>query len=145
MTIILVPRGFPQTKPKACNVGLFFARGEQLVIFDAEDQPDPDQLKKAAVAFARGGDSMICVQAALNYWNVYENFLTRMFTVEYSFWFDYMLPGLDVLRLPIPLGGTSNHFRTEALRRLAAGTRSTSPKTPTWASAPRCSAAPSAS
>jgi glycosyltransferase XagB len=118
MSIILVPRGFPQTKPKACNVGLFFARGEQLVIYDAEDKPDRDQLKKAAVAFARGGDAMVCVQAALNYWNVYENFLTRMFTVEYSFWFDYMLPGLEALRLPIPLGGTSNHFRTEALRRL---------------------------
>jgi cellulose synthase/poly-beta-1,6-N-acetylglucosamine synthase-like glycosyltransferase len=29
-----------------------------------------------------------------------------------------MLPGLEALRLPIPLGGTSNHFRTEALRRL---------------------------
>jgi cellulose synthase/poly-beta-1,6-N-acetylglucosamine synthase-like glycosyltransferase len=29
-----------------------------------------------------------------------------------------MLPGLDHLRLPIPLGGTSNHFRTSALREL---------------------------
>jgi glycosyltransferase XagB len=61
---------------------------------------------------------MVCVQAALNYWNVYENFLTRMFTAEYSFWFDYMLPGLDALSLPIPLGGTSNHFRTADLRLL---------------------------
>ncbi|MBO0821367.1 MAG: glycosyltransferase, partial [Nocardiopsaceae bacterium] len=118
MTVILVPEGQPQTKPKACNVGLFFARGEHLVIYDAEDRPDPDQLKKAVVAFRRGGEKMVCVQAALNYWNVYENFLTRMFTAEYSFWFDYMLPGLDSLGLPIPLGGTSNHFRTKALRRL---------------------------
>ena len=118
MTVILVPRGQPQTKPKACNVGLFLARGDYLVIFDAEDKPDPDQLKKAVVAFDRGGERMVCVQAALNYWNVYENFLTRMFTAEYSFWFDYMLPGLDALRLPIPLGGTSNHFRTSVLRQL---------------------------
>lgn len=118
MTVVVVPEGQPQTKPKACNVGLFFARGEHLVIYDAEDKPDPDQLKKAVVAFRRGGPQMVCVQAALNYWNVYENFLTRMFTAEYSFWFDYMLPGLDVLKLPIPLGGTSNHFRTEELRQL---------------------------
>jgi glycosyltransferase XagB len=118
MSVIVVPRGQPQTKPKACNVGLFFARGEHLVIYDAEDKPDPDQLKKAVIAFRRGGDRMVCVQAALNYWNVFENFLTRMFTAEYSFWFDYMLPGLDALKLPIPLGGTSNHFRTEELRRL---------------------------
>jgi len=118
MTIITVPRGAPQTKPKACNVGLFFARGDFLVIYDAEDKPDPDQLKKAVVAFSRAGENLVCVQAALNYWNVGENTLTRMFTVEYSYWFDYMLPGLDALRLPIPLGGTSNHFRTEALRKL---------------------------
>jgi cellulose synthase/poly-beta-1,6-N-acetylglucosamine synthase-like glycosyltransferase len=118
MTIVTVPRGQPQTKPKACNVGLFLAKGDYLVIYDAEDKPDPDQLKKSVVAFERGGPRMVCVQAALNYWNVYENFLTRMFTAEYSFWFDYMLPGLDALRLPIPLGGTSNHFRTGELRRL---------------------------
>jgi glycosyltransferase XagB len=118
MTIVLVPRGQPQTKPKACNVGLFLAKGNYLVIYDAEDKPDADQLKKAIVAFERGGERMVCVQAALNYWNVYENFLTRMFTAEYSFWFDYMLPGLDALTLPIPLGGTSNHFRCEGLRLL---------------------------
>ncbi len=58
------------------------------------------------------------MQAALNYWNAEENALTRMFTLEYSFWFDYMLPGLEALRLPIPLGGTSNHFRTQPLRDL---------------------------
>jgi glycosyltransferase XagB len=118
MSVILVPHGSPQTKPKACNVGLFFARGDFLVIYDAEDRPDPDQLKKAVVAFRRGDERLVCVQAALNYWNVRENILTRMFTVEYSYWFDYMLTGLDMLRLPIPLGGTSNHFRTEGLRKL---------------------------
>jgi cellulose synthase/poly-beta-1,6-N-acetylglucosamine synthase-like glycosyltransferase len=122
VTFVTIPPGGPQTKPKACNVGLFFARGEFLVIYDAEDRPDPDQLKKAVVAFRRaeaaGDDDLVCVQAALNYWNAGENLLTRMFTLEYSFWFDYMLPGLDAMRLPIPLGGTSNHFRTAQLRAL---------------------------
>ena len=118
VTFVLIPDGQPRTKPRACNVGLFFARGEYLVIYDAEDRPEPDQLKKAVVAFRRGDERMICVQAALNYFNAAENFLTRMFTLEYSYWFDYMLPGLDRLRLPIPLGGTSNHFKTEALRKL---------------------------
>ncbi|PWH17981.1 MAG: glycosyl transferase [Anaerolineae bacterium] len=118
VTFILIPKGHPQTKPKACNVGLFFARGEYLVIYDAEDRPDPDQLKKAVIAFRKGPPNLVCVQAALNYFNYNENFLTRMFTLEYSYWFDYMLPGLDRLRLPIPLGGTSNHFRSEVLRQL---------------------------
>jgi glycosyltransferase XagB len=118
VTIVTVPPGAPQTKPKACNVGLFLARGEFLVIYDAEDRPDPEQLKAALVAFSRADERQVCVQAALNYFNAGENVLTKMFTLEYSFWFDYMLPGLEAMRLPIPLGGTSNHFRTDALRRL---------------------------
>ncbi|MGO0122491.1 glycosyltransferase [Desulfothermobacter acidiphilus] len=115
---IVVPKSFPQTKPKACNFGLALARGEYLTIYDAEDIPEPDQLKKAVVAFRKYPDKYICFQAALNFYNRDENFLTKMFTLEYSYWFDYLLPGLDRLNLPIPLGGTSNHFRTEKLREL---------------------------
>lgn len=116
--VITIGKGAPQTKPRACNVGLFFATGDFLVIYDAEDTPDPDQLKKAYIAFRRGGDKTVCVQASLNYFNADENVLTRMFTLEYSYWFDYMLAGLDAADLPIPLGGTSNHFRTSALIEL---------------------------
>jgi len=36
-----VPPSKPQTKPKACNFALRFARGEYLVVYDAEDRPDP--------------------------------------------------------------------------------------------------------
>jgi cellulose synthase/poly-beta-1,6-N-acetylglucosamine synthase-like glycosyltransferase len=118
VTFIVVPNGLPKTKPKACNVGLLFARGEFLTIYDAEDRPEPDQLKKAIVAFRKGSPDLVCVQAALNYYNATENLLTRMFTLEYSYWFDYVLTGLDRLRLPIPLGGTSNHFRVDRLREL---------------------------
>ncbi|HET6691580.1 MAG TPA: glycosyltransferase family 2 protein [Miltoncostaeaceae bacterium] len=115
---VVVPRGRPQTKPRACNMGLVFSHGEFLVIYDAEDRPEPGQLREAVAAFRAGGDELVCVQARLNYFNARDNLLTRMFTLEYSWWFDYMLPGLDALGLPIPLGGTSNHFRTSALRRL---------------------------
>ncbi len=116
--VVVVPRGYPQTKPRACNVGLFVASGELLVIYDAEDTPEPDQLKKAVVAFRNGSRSLVCLQAALSFFNDEENALTRMFTLEYGFWFYYMLPGLEATRLPIPLGGTSNHFRTQMLREL---------------------------
>ncbi len=118
VNLLVVPDAPPKTKPKACNVGLQFARGDYLVIYDAEDRPEPDQLKKAVVAMRKAGPETVCIQASLNYFNVNENFLTRMFTLEYSYWFDYMLPGLDRLGLPIPLGGTSNHFRTDVLREL---------------------------
>lgn len=117
---IIVPDSIPKTKPKACNYGLFFAKGKYLTIYDAEDIPEPDQLKKAFVAFRKGGEEYICFQAALNYFNKDENFLTKMFTLEYSYWFDYLLPGLYNLGLPIPLGGTSNHFDTEKLREIGA-------------------------
>lgn len=115
---IVVPNSQPRTKPKACNFGLFFARGRYLVIYDAEDIPEPTQLKASVLAFERSGPQYVCFQAALNYFNSTENVLTRMFTLEYSYWFDYLLPGLDRLRLPIPLGGTSNHFDVEKLRKL---------------------------
>jgi cellulose synthase/poly-beta-1,6-N-acetylglucosamine synthase-like glycosyltransferase len=118
--LVRVPASQPQTKPKACNYGLHFARGEFVTIYDAEDKPEPDQLKKAVVAFRRASPRTACLQARLNYYNRDENWLTRLFTLEYSMWFDLMLPGLEQLRIPIPLGGTSNHFRTATLRELRA-------------------------
>ncbi|WP_258935358.1 glycosyltransferase [Nesterenkonia pannonica] len=75
-------------------------------------------MKKAVAAFRQADSSTVVLQAALNYFNARENMLTRMFTLEYNYWFYYMLPGLDAAGLPIPLGGTSNHFRTSALREL---------------------------
>ncbi|MCU1394976.1 MAG: glycosyl transferase, group 2 family protein [Ilumatobacteraceae bacterium] len=115
---VVVPPGGPQTKPKACNVGLALAEGEYLVIYDAEDMPDNGQLREVLARFRDASDDVVCLQARLNYFNSEENILTRMFTLEYSFWFDYMLPGLDAWELPIPLGGTSNHFRVDKLREL---------------------------
>ena len=41
-----------------------------------------------------------------------------MFAIEYATLFDLIDPGLAALDLPIPLGGTSNHFRVETLRRV---------------------------
>jgi cellulose synthase/poly-beta-1,6-N-acetylglucosamine synthase-like glycosyltransferase len=117
---VYVPDCQPKTKPKACSYGLQFTRGKYVTIYDAEDLPDRDQLKKACIGHRRQGKDGLCVQAALNYFNAYENFITAMFTLEYSYWFDYLLPGLDHFKLPIPLGGTSNHFQTENLRKVGA-------------------------
>jgi cellulose synthase/poly-beta-1,6-N-acetylglucosamine synthase-like glycosyltransferase len=123
--VVVCPRvapGEPRTKPRACNWGLERAKGEYLVIYDAEDHPEPDQLRKAVVAFHRlqaaGQEKVVCLQAKLNYFNPRQNVLTRFFTLEYTTWFDLLLPGLHAFRTPIPLGGTSNHFRTDVLRAL---------------------------
>jgi cellulose synthase/poly-beta-1,6-N-acetylglucosamine synthase-like glycosyltransferase len=117
---LVLPDSIPKTKPKALNYGLKFARGEYLTIYDAEDMPEPDQLKKAVAAFRESPDNYICFQSRLNYFNKNENFLTKMFTLEYSGWFDCLLPGLFRAGLPIPLGGTSNHFDVQKLKRIGA-------------------------
>jgi cellulose synthase/poly-beta-1,6-N-acetylglucosamine synthase-like glycosyltransferase len=117
---IIVPDAQPKTKPKACNYGLFFANGDYLAIYDAEDLPEPDQLEKVVIAFRKLPGKVVCVQGCLNYFNWRDNLLTRMFTLEYSGWFDYNLPGMEALGVPIPLGGTSNHFKIDRLRALGA-------------------------
>lgn len=118
--LVVVPESQPQTKPKACNYGLLQADGEYVVIFDAEDRPDPDQLKKVYLAFQKADPAVTCVQAKLNYFNQDQNLLTRWFAIEYSMWFDLVLPGLDAADVPIPLGGTSNHFVRDRLIELGA-------------------------
>lgn len=118
--IVVVPAAEPRTKPKALNFGLQRARGEYLTIYDAEDLPEPTQLKKALLTFARGDTALACVQAKLSYFNAEQNLLTRWFTTEYGAWFNLLLPALHRAALPIPLGGTSNHFRTDVLRTVGA-------------------------
>lgn len=115
---LVVPHSQPKTKPKACNWGLAHAKGEYVVIYDAEDIPDPQQLKKAYLAFAKQPREVICLQAKLNYFNPHQNLLTRLFTAEYSLWFDLSLVGMQSINTAIPLGGTSNHFRTSDLKKL---------------------------
>lgn len=116
--ICLVPHSFPKTKPKACNYALKFAKGKYVTIYDAEDKPEKDQLKKAIIAFKKSPKNTAVIQAKLNYYNDKENILTRCFTLEYSLWFDFFLPALEKLDVPIPLGGTSNHFVTKILKQV---------------------------
>lgn len=117
-TPIVVPASMPQTKPKACNYGLLQAKGEYVVIYDAEDRPEPDQLKKAYLAFQKLPEEYVCIQAKLNYFNSRQNLLTRLFTQEYSMWFELLLVGIMQMDVPIPLGGTSNHFKMDFLRQV---------------------------
>jgi cellulose synthase/poly-beta-1,6-N-acetylglucosamine synthase-like glycosyltransferase len=114
--ILIVPAGQPQTKPRALNYGMAFARGTLITIYDAEDIPHARQLRLAAERFANEDPSLACLQAALVYYNPTENWLTRQFAAEYGALFKVMLPALAAHELPILLGGTSNHFRMECLR-----------------------------
>ena len=116
--ILVCPHGEPRTKPRALNIGLRFARGEYVVVYDAEDRPEPGQLRLAAAAFHHAGPSVACLQASLAIYNAEDGWLARMFALEYAVLFDIVLPGFARLNLPMPLGGTSNHFRTAMLERV---------------------------
>ena len=86
-----------------------------MTVYDAEDKPDPAQLKKAVWGFRAAEPRVACLQAKLGYYNPRQNLLTRWFTLEYDAWFNIFLPGLHRIGAPIPLGGTSNHFRRAPL------------------------------
>ncbi|PZR83509.1 MAG: glycosyl transferase [Stutzerimonas stutzeri] len=118
MQVVIVPRGAPQTKPRALNVALAEARGELFTIFDAEDVPDPRQLRLAAARFLRSDAELVCLQAHLVIDNPGDSWISGCFALEYAGLFDVLNPGLLQSGLPIMLGGTSNHFRTQALRRV---------------------------
>jgi cellulose synthase/poly-beta-1,6-N-acetylglucosamine synthase-like glycosyltransferase len=116
--VVIVPVAAPRTKPKAINLGLQRARGEFLVVYDAEDRPHPLQLRAAVAAFRAGDERLACLQAPLVIDNAGASWISSQFAAEYAIQFREILPLLARLKLPLPLGGTSNHFRVDVLRAL---------------------------
>jgi cellulose synthase/poly-beta-1,6-N-acetylglucosamine synthase-like glycosyltransferase len=117
--ILIAPATGPKTKPKALNFALPFARGSLIAVYDAEDDPDPGQLRAALDVFRRHDDRVACAQASLRIDNLTHSPLSRMFAAEYAGLFEVVLPGLAALGMPLPLGGSSNHFRTSVMREVA--------------------------
>jgi cellulose synthase/poly-beta-1,6-N-acetylglucosamine synthase-like glycosyltransferase len=118
--VLTVPPGGPRTKPRALNFALDFAEGEIVGVYDAEDRPEPDQIRRAVAILRAAPPEVACVQCRLSYYNPRDTWLTRCFTIEYAMWFDVLLAGFRDLRMPIPLGGTSLFFRRSALERIGA-------------------------
>jgi len=118
--IVKVPFSLPRTKAKACNYALKFSKGEYVTIYDAEDKPDPAQLRDVIATFNDAESDLACVQAKLGFYNKNENLLTRMSAIEYSSWFNFTILGLQYLKMPVPLAGTSNHFKIDVLREVYA-------------------------
>ncbi len=109
--VVIVPPGKPRTKPRALNVALDVARGDLVCVYDAEDVPAPDQLRRAAARFAED-PTLDALQGRLTIANWRDCWLSFMFAVEYAALFELINPGLSALGLPVALGGTTNHFRT---------------------------------
>ncbi len=118
MRTVEVPDGRPRTKPRALNYALTQARGTIIGIYDAEDAPAPDQLRRIAARFAAAAPDVACLQGQLDYYNPRSTWLARCFTVEYATWFRLVLPGLARLGLVVPLGGTTLFLRREVIEAL---------------------------
>ncbi|MFC6791624.1 glycosyltransferase family 2 protein [Methylobacterium komagatae] len=116
--VVTVPPGWPRTKPRALNVGLALARGRLLTVYDAEDVPEADQLRKAAALFAVEPPTTACLQGRLVIDDHADGLLPKLFATEYAALFDVLNPALCALDLPVPLGGTTMHLRTDVLRKL---------------------------
>lgn len=113
--VIVVPSGLPQTKPRALNYALPYARGELLTIFDAEDIPEPRQLRLAAGTNCGAAMETACLQAELVFYNPNKNWLTRMFTIEYATLFNHA-SGAGAARAALPFGW---HVQSLSYRRAA--------------------------
>ncbi|MCU0901311.1 MAG: glycosyltransferase [Cypionkella sp.] len=118
MRVIVVPDGQIKTKPRALNFAMDHCRGSIIGVYDAEDAPDPDQIQRIVQRFYQRGPEVACLQGVLDFYNPTTNWLSRCFTIEYAAWFRLVLPGLERLGLPIPLGGTTLFFRRAALEEL---------------------------
>lgn len=118
--IIVAPAGRIRTKPRALNIALDQCRGSIVGVYDAEDAPEPDQLRRVAAQFAASPPEVVCLQGILDFYNSHAHPMARLFTLEYAVWFRLMLRGFDRLRLALPLGGTTLFFRRAALDQLGA-------------------------
>lgn len=120
MRVVTVPDGAPRTKPRAMNYALDHATGDIVGIYDAEDAPDPDQLRRVAAAFAAAPPDVACLQGALDYYNPRDSWISRCFTIEYNTWFRLLLPGMSKLGFALPLGGTTLFIRRAVVEQLGA-------------------------
>ena len=118
--VISVPRDGLRTKPRAMNYALPLCSGEIVGVYDAEDRPDPAQIRAVVDYLRHAPPEVACVQGYLDFYNSDRNWLSRCFTLEYSIWFRVVLLGVQRLGLPIPLGGTTVFFRRNLLEAIGA-------------------------
>lgn len=132
MRIIVVPGGRLKTKPRALNHALGACRGAIVGVYDAEDAPAPDQLRRVVARFQQRGPQVACLQGVLDFYNPRTNWLSRCFTMEYAAWFRLLLPGLERIGFPIPLGAQPCSSAAMRCRIWGPGMPITSPKMPIW-------------
>jgi cellulose synthase/poly-beta-1,6-N-acetylglucosamine synthase-like glycosyltransferase len=113
----IVAVGSPR-RADACAAGLARARGELCVVYEPRQRPDRGQLRAAASSFSKLPAWVVGVRPETRCWNPRTNWLTQYAAAENAVRSVLLVRGLDRLQLPVPVGGFSCHYRTDALRRL---------------------------
>ena len=103
-------------KPAALNLALPYATGEIVGVFDADSVPEKDVLRK--VASHLGDKQLIAVQGRTTSLNEKKNILTRVAAAEEKAWFQALLSGREKLKLFVPLNGSCQFIRRNALEEL---------------------------
>jgi cellulose synthase/poly-beta-1,6-N-acetylglucosamine synthase-like glycosyltransferase len=106
-----------RSKPKSLNIGLASSIGRYLIIYDAEDRPQADQLLRMVLYMEKHPETD-CLQARLGFYNTGQSLLTKVFAIEYLNHFTILLPLIYHNGLVVLLGGTSNFFRASVLKSL---------------------------
>jgi cellulose synthase/poly-beta-1,6-N-acetylglucosamine synthase-like glycosyltransferase len=106
------------SRADACAAGLARARGELCVGYEPGQRPDRGQLRAAATAFRKLPAWVVGVRPETRCHNPRANWLTQYAAAESTVRSVLLVRGLERLQLPVPAGGFSCHYRTEALRRL---------------------------
>jgi glycosyltransferase XagB len=75
----------PINKPHGLNVGLGYATGDVVTIFDAEDEPHPDILNVVNTVMVREGSEV--VQCGVQLMNYADRWFSALNVLEYLFWF----------------------------------------------------------
>ncbi|MEM2507217.1 MAG: glycosyltransferase family 2 protein [Nitrososphaeria archaeon] len=100
-------------KPSALNYALKYAKGEIVAVFDADNVPEPNALKRAVKYFH--DSSVAAVQGRLCVINADENMLTK---IVRGVGIEAYLKGKDALGLFVPLKGTCQFVKRNILVKL---------------------------
>jgi glycosyltransferase XagB len=106
----------PINKPHGLNVGLRYATGDVITIFDAEDEPHPDILNVVNTVMVR--EQAEVVQCGVQLMNYADRWFSALNVLEYLFWFKSRMHYHAAVGM-IPLGGNTVFFRRQLLVQTA--------------------------
>jgi len=108
-TIKVLHEGTSNGKPGALNLALPHVTGEIVGVFDADNVPERNVLRRIASYFQDA--TVTAVQGRTISLNARQNMLTRVASMEERLWFEGTLMGKEKLGLFIPLTGSCAFIR----------------------------------